>query len=156
MVWNKMTGSGVKLNCDFIDSLPAASQETFCKDLGNVSLADDGLTIKEACCACGGGETRFLAREYVASQEIPPNPLNVGSSEGQYGGEYDSFVRIHRALTEDPASDLVDILNKTLNEDDGPDGGFPNLEYLVLGYDIIRGNPRYEIDGAVCHARRLV
>ena len=56
---------------------------------------------------------------------------------------------------EDPASNLMlDIFNKTLNKDDGPTGGFPNLEYLGLRYDIIHRNTRYEIDGAVCHARR--
>ncbi|EJK73065.1 hypothetical protein THAOC_05334, partial [Thalassiosira oceanica] len=111
MVWNTMQPS---VDCDFIDSLPSADIDSFCATFGDETFVQDGLTLKEACCACGGGE------------------LNMNRNAGR---------RLHKSRSLQDERE-VDIRDWTSRNGLGESPGIPNLEFLGLGYDLVRGNPR--------------
>ncbi|EJK46784.1 hypothetical protein THAOC_34531, partial [Thalassiosira oceanica] len=110
MVWNNVE---IALNCDFIDSLPSDNIEFFCGKYGNATFVQDGLTLKEACCACGGGEVNMnrnagRRHRHLSGSVIPPEEIQ---------GESDS----------DGSKDFRDII---MREGLGESPGITNLEYL--------------------------
>ena len=55
MDFNTMQEGDNAFDCAFIDdNIPG--KESFCATFGTATFAQDGLTISEACCACGGGD----------------------------------------------------------------------------------------------------
>jgi len=125
MVWNTMQSSadGDIIDCDFIDTLSSANINFICDKFGTATFVQDGLTLRQACCACGGGE------------------FNMNQNAGR---------RLHesQSLQDEGEIDIIDWLAQRsqfpfLAPDRGEgSSGIPNLDYLGLGYDLPRGNPR--------------
>lgn len=99
-----------------------------------------GITGEEACCVCSGGE------------KYSTNP-NTQARETQEKKEHEEHRNLlHR---EKP----VQFRDWTFREGLGESPGIRNLEYLGVGYDALRGNPRgsrfSEIDPGMTSTRAL-
>jgi len=130
MEWNSMVDTGSGFNCEVIDTLPPANQDNFCDKAGEASFASDGLTMNEACCACGGGH-RHYNHEFANGRRLQ------GGRKLQENGA--SAAGAAAAIVLPDGQSFVDF---TYRVGAGDSPGIPNLEYLGLGYDLIRGNPR--------------
>jgi hypothetical protein len=105
-------------------------QERFCEKFGDESFAEDGLTLREACCACGGGEEDYAAQNHMGRRN-----LQVDDGAAAAGAAA-------AALLADGDQDETTFVDFTYKIGAGASRGVSNLEYLGLGYDIFRGNPR--------------
>jgi hypothetical protein len=142
------SGSDEIIGCNFIENV-ASDTEGFCRAVSNVKGAD-GLSAMEACCACvddNGNHGGF--RPIIGSAS------NV-NSEGRI--LYPTPVTIKRRLqqaqppfAEDPPEPKPkpDIRDWTTRSGLGESPGIPNLEYLGLGYDGLRGNPRGSLSSEI-------
>jgi len=128
--WNTMTDSGQGFNCEFIND-HVTDKSKFCSDFGGVSFAADGLTMGEACCACGGGNRHF-EHKFANRRRLQ------GGRELQENAATSASTAAAAVLPDGKA--VVDVNFK--DEFLFAASGIPNLEYLGLGYDLIRGNPR--------------
>jgi len=114
------SGSDNLISCDFIASLSGSRKAQFCNKV-KYHPGAGGYTSKDACCACNGGF----------------RPL--------FGEDEDDSTPTRRKL----AHEGDETLNVDYNHNEymtriglGESEGIPNLEYLGLGYDGLRGNPR--------------
>ncbi|KAL7547477.1 hypothetical protein ACHAWF_010770 [Thalassiosira exigua] len=128
MEWNQIEKASTEFTCacDFIDALPKKNQLYFCENYGAASLSKDGTNVKEACCACGGG-VKALPDFEDNTQSQSKRMLNRDNT--------DSF---ETPLL--PDGNLV--IDFTSRSGSGDSPGIRNLQFLGLGYDLIRGNPR--------------
>jgi hypothetical protein len=123
--WEMGNGFG----CDFIEK--SADPAGFCEIFKEFAFG--GMLPSDSCCVCGGGAKPVFNHSpwlssYCANEEEPPE-----ESE-------ESPELIHPSCE----STSCRIVNRdwTTRVGLGESGGVPNLEYLGIGYDSLRGNPR--------------
>ena len=87
----------------------------------------DGMTVRESCCICGGGE-----KHVAHSSTINDAEEEILSQRRLEDEEIDQVTKNYN----------VNTWKYTYTTALGESPGIPNLEYLGQGYDFIRGNPR--------------
>jgi len=122
------SGSDDLIGCDFIANLPNSKANWFCNTIKDHPGAG-GYTAKDACCVCNGG-FRPLFGVDDSSENIPSSRRKLVHDEGD---ETPTNVNVNYN------HEYREYMNRIgLGESEG----IPNLEYLGLGYDGLRGNPR--------------
>lgn len=108
---------GGNFGCKEIGEMTPAKASEFCDTMKEFEF--DGLKAKDACCACDGGN-------HKKHQNVQDAAYAQRRAERVDG--YDTINKY----------DYSYFYQTNL----GQSPGIPNLEYLGIGYDIIRGNPR--------------
>ena len=144
--WSHASGFDNIINCDFIADI-GDTANLFCARIGTTK-GTDGLTAMEACCACtdaegktGGFRPMFDSGSNSNGNGAIPSltPMTTRRLQGQ------------PPFAEDPSESTprVDVRDWTTRTGLGESPGIPNLEYLGLGYDGLRGNPRGSISSEI-------
>jgi len=111
------SGSDDLIGCDFIANLP--NPKWFCNTIKNHAGAG-GYMAKDACCVCSGGFRPLFGED---EDSTPTRRKLVHEGDETLNVNYNHYEYMTRVGL-------------------GESEGIPNLEYLGLGYDGLRGNPR--------------
>ena len=123
-----MSSSDDLIGCDFIVNLLNSKANWFCDAIKDHPGAG-GYTVKDACCVCNGGFRPLFGVDDSSSENIPSSRRKL-VHEGE-DEETPTSVNVNY--------NHYEYMNRIgLGESEG----IPNLEYLGLGYDGLRGNPR--------------
>jgi hypothetical protein len=141
------SGSDKIINCDFINDI-SSDTASFCARIETIQ-GSDGFTAMKACCACtdaegntGGFRPKFDSDSYINGNGATPSLTPVTPVRRLQG---------QPPFEEDPSESTPrkDVRDWTTRPGLGESPGIPNLEYLGLGYDGLRGNPRGSISSEI-------
>ena len=110
---------GGNFGCKEIGEMTPSKASDFCDTMKEFEF--DGLAAKDACCACKGGTHKKHQNDEGAAY----------AQRGRRAERVDGYDTINKY-------DYSYFYQTNL----GQSPGIPNLEFLGIGYDIIRGNPR--------------
>jgi hypothetical protein len=127
-------GSG--LGCEFIEESgdPAGFCDTYKEFLFN------GMVPSDSCCVCGGGGKPVNHYWRLSSSSVNEEPAETPPFPPPSRKLEESPGLIHPSC--DSTTCTIDKRDWTTRVGLGESGGVPNLEYLGIGYDSLRGNPR--------------
>lgn len=131
---------GPNVGCDFVAASPDPT--SFCEDVKD--FVYNGQKASDSCCVCGGGtkpQGHYSLPRKSSARMLGNEDEPTGASEEdklKYCDGDDCSV-----------SYQFDKRDWTTREGLGESPGVPNLEYLGLGYDAFRGNPRGSLNSEV-------
>lgn len=155
----------VGMTCEELENqVPLELHEEFCK--GIALNTGQSKCVLEGCCFCGGGDLTEVSCEDIGNWYVSET-INCDfisklktideqmaedfcetwkdfSSDDMKPGEACCACKGGRHVNR--FNNVLDDQKRYLEEEEGDDemnvGGVPNLEFLGIGYDAIRGNPR--------------
>jgi hypothetical protein len=145
----------------------SSDHEKWCKAISSQTASEEKCAL-EACCFCGGGELVPLSCRNLGNWRLGPAEANWGCEDIEKDPNrkelcdvfkdtlFDGLTAAEACCTcgggETHSAHATSADGRRLQDSSikkvirttslGESPGIPNLEYLGLGYDFIRGNPR--------------
>lgn len=138
-------GTDQSITCDFISKM-VVNSTAFCSSIKDVK-GSAGNTASDACCICGGGFRPRFGQHDESEEDYEEDNHDSTSKHKKNTSpspQHNRRLNAQPPFEEDPPESPTtpDLRDWTTRAGLGESPGVPNAEYLGLGYDALRGNPR--------------